>query len=375
MNQEPLTDPAAVAPPRWRAIVTRTGASAVIGVSLYFILRELGVEFVPSAASLAKLDRPMVALFGLLWLVGTFFRVYRWVHLLRPIEPDVAPMRTFGIGLVGFAAIFAPLRMGEVARPLLVARDGKISFIQALGTVAAERIVDGLMLTSIAVLGLWVAPPVSPLPKGLGSTTLPLFLVVPSTRGALFAFLSLAIAMAVFYFWRTTAHRIVFRMVALASKPLATMVTSQVERISDSLQFLISRRHGLRFLRDTSGYWLTTVLAIMVMLQAAGIQATFWQACLIIGVMALSTTLPGPPGFLGTFQFGAYCGIALYFPTQAEAAARFTFISYCAQLTNALLCLLVGLWIVSRHAAAATQPVRGMGAAATAQQIAPSTKK
>ena len=377
MNQEPITDPAAGSAQRWRAIAIRTFVSAVIGVSLYFILRELGFEFVPSKQSLAKLDGPLVALFGVLWLLGTFFRVYRWLHLLRPIQPDIAPLRTFGMGLVGFAAIFAPLRMGEVARPVMIARDGKISFFQALGTVGAERIVDGLMLTSIAVLGFWISPVVSPLPKGLGNISMPyLFVVVPSTRGALLAFLSLAIAMVVFYFWRATAHRIVFRMVALVSKPLATMVTSQVERISDSLQFLMSRRHGLRFLRDTSGYWLTTVLAIMVLLQAAGLQAGFWQACAIIGVMALSTTAPGPPGFLGTFQFGAYCGIALFFPTQAEAAARFTFVSYCAQLANALLCLLVGLWIVSRHAAASAQPERRMGgAAATAQQIAPSTKK
>ena len=85
--------------------------------------------------------------------------------------------------------------------------------------------------------------------------------------------------------------------------------------------------------------------------------------------------MPGPPGFLGTYQFGAYCGIAMFFPAQAEAAARFTFISYCTQLSNALLCLLVGMWIVSRNALPGAQPVRRVGAAATAQQIAPSTKK
>ena len=204
---------------------------------------------------------------------------------------------------------------------------------------------------------------------------LPLFMVVPATQLALLIFVSAFIAMVVFYFWRAAAHRIVFQVVGLVSKPLAAMVTSQVERVSDSLQFLMSRRHGLRFLRDTCGYWLATVLSILVLLQGSGMQANFWQACAVIGVMGLSTTLPGPPGFLGTYQFGAYCGIAMFFPAQAEAAARFTFISYCTQLSNALLCLLVGMWIVSRNALPGAQPVRRVGAAATAQQIAPSTKK
>lgn len=371
---EPLTQPAG-SERRWRAIVGRTLVSLLIGVSLYLILRELGLEFVPSAESLAKLDRGAVVLFVGFWLVGTVLRVYRWLHLLRPIDPEVPRLRTFGLSLLGFAAIFAPMRMGEVARPVLIAREGKIGFFQGMGTVVAERIVDGVILTSIAALGLVFSPPLKPLPAGLGAMKLPLAGVVPTVLVALLAFVGLFIAMVVFYFWRATAHRVVFRLVSLVSKSLAELVTSQVERVSDSLQFLISRRYGLRFLADTAGYWLCTVLAILTMLRGAGISASFSQACVIIGVMALSTTAPGPPGFLGTYQFGASCGIALFFPTYAEAATRFTFVSYCVQIGNALLCLLAGLFIVSRTTKPAAQPVRLTGAAATAQQIAPSTKK
>lgn len=331
----------------WRSIATRTLISAIIGVSLYLVLRELGLEFIPSAQSLAKLDMVWVIGFLLILLFSMVCRLYRWVHLLRPIEPHVSTLRTFGVSLIGYAALFAPMRMGEVARPVLAARDGKITFFQAAGTVVAERILDGLTLTAIAVSALWFAPPVSPLPHGLGSTNLPLFLVVPATQLALVVFASAFVAMVLFYYWRATAHRIVFNLVALISKPLATLITSQVERVSDSLQFLMSRRHGLRFVRETLAYWFSMALAIMVLLQASGMPASFFQACVIIGVMGLSTTLPGPPGFLGTYQFGAFCGIALFFPDQAEAAARFTFVSYCAQLGYAVISLLLGLWILS----------------------------
>lgn len=330
-----------------RGMITRLIASAVIGVSLYLVLRELGLEFVPSAESLTQLDPTAVCAFAGLWMVATFLRIYRFVHLLRPLQPDVSPLRTIGVGLLGFAALFAPMRMGEVARPLLVARDKKITFVQAAGTVVAERIVDGLMLTTLLAIGFWFAPPVSPLPEGLGDTKLPLFLVLPAAQLALLIFVSAFIAMALFYFWRSFAHRLVFNVVGAVSKPLATKVTTQVERVSDSLQFLMSRQHGLRFLRDTTGYWLLSACAFVVLLRGSGAPASFFQAAAIMGVLGLSTTLPGPPGFLGTYQFGASCGIALFFPQLATAAALFTFVSYCAQILTALLSLLLGLWVMS----------------------------
>jgi hypothetical protein len=339
-------------------VITRLIASLLIGVSLYFVLRELGLEFVPSAESLAQLDPLAVAAFAGLWLIATFLRVYRFVHLLRPIQPSVSPLRTIGVGLLGFAALFAPMRMGEVARPLLLARDGKIRFVQAAGTVVAERIVDGLMLTTLLAIGFWITPPLSPLPSGLGATKLPLFLVPPAAHIALLIFVSAFIAMVLFYFWRSLAHRIVFNVVGTVSKPLATALTTQVERVSDSLQFLMSRQHGLRFLRDTTGYWLLSACAFVVLLHGSGAPASFFQACVIMGVLGLSTTLPGPPGFLGTYQFGASCGIALFFPQLATAAALFTFVSYCAQLITALLSLLLGLWVMSATKPATQQVVQ-----------------
>jgi uncharacterized membrane protein YbhN (UPF0104 family) len=339
-------------------VITRLVASVLIGVSLYFVLRELGLEFVPSAESLSQLDPLSVCAFAGLWLIAMFLRVYRFVHLLRPIQPDVSPLRTFGVGLLGFAALFAPMRMGEVARPLLVARDKKISFVQAAGTVVAERIVDGLTLTTLLAIGFWYAPPLSPLPTGLGTTKLPLFLVQPAAQLALLIFVSAFVAMALFYFWRSLAHRIVHKVVGAVSKPLATVVTTQVERVSDSLQFLMSRQHGLRFLRDTTGYWLLSACAFVVLLQGSGAPASFFQACAIMGVLGLSTTLPGPPGFLGTYQFGASCGIALFFPQLATAAALFTFVSYCTQLITALLSLLLGMWLMSITKPATAQVVQ-----------------
>jgi hypothetical protein len=49
------------------------------------------------------------------------------------------------ISTVGFMAILAlPFRLGEFARPYYVVRQGQSRMSEVLGTVAVERIVDGL---------------------------------------------------------------------------------------------------------------------------------------------------------------------------------------------------------------------------------------
>ena len=330
-------------------MITRLLVSLVIGGVLFYVLKAGGLPVVPSDEAWSRLQPWALFAFIPLWLFGTYLRVARWVHLLRPIEPKISKTRVIGVGLLGFAALFAPMRMGEIARPLLLARDRQIGFVKAAGTVVAERIVDGVMLTVILALGLATATPVSPLPDRLGDLKLPVALVPAIAKSALLFFVLAFTAMALFYFWRATAHRIVSNLVGLISKPLAKFITEQVERVSDSLSFLMSRQHGIPFLRDTVGYWLVSAFGFMVLLRGSGVPASFAQACVTMGVLGLSTTLPGPPGFYGMYQIGAYCGIAMFFPQQLlTSGVVFTFISYCTQLATAALSLLLGLWILGR---------------------------
>lgn len=334
-----------------RTVIVRLLVSLAIGVCMYQLLKGMGLDrIVPTAAERERLDLGALGLFGALWLVSVFLRTYRWVHLLRPIDPTVSATRTFGIGLLGYAALFAPMRLGELVRPVLIARDRKVGFVQAAGTVVAERIVDGVVLTVmlVAALALTAGTRVAPSPD----TKLPVAMVPGIAAFALTLFLSAFAAMALFYFWRATMHRLVHKLVGLVSKPLAQFVTEQLERVSDSLGFLMSRQHGLAFLRDTLAYWAVSVAWVMVLLRGAGAEASYAQAAVVIGVLGLGTALPGPPGFYGTYQIGAQCGIALFFPALVSSTGvLFTFVSYFTQLGTALVSLAVGFWLLAR-----TQP-------------------
>lgn len=286
-----------------------------------------------------------------------FLRTYRWNHLLRPMHPHLSSWRVLGISLIGLAGVmFAPLRTGEIVRPWLLAQDGEVGFIPAAGTVVAERIVDGLMLMLVLAASLLLAPTLDPLPDHLGNLELPLSIVPAVATSALLTFAAAFAAMALFYFSRAAAHRLVAAVLGVISKPFAAWATRQVDRLADSLQFLLSKRHGLALLRDTAGYWALVIVASWMLLLGAGAQAGLAQAAVIVGVMGLSTLLPSGPGFFGTYQLGAYCGLAMFFPEPVvlTSGAMFTFVSYTVQLGVAALGLFVGFGLLAKTASRVT---------------------
>src|SRR5262245_49127752 len=75
-------------------------------------------------------------------------RSWRWHYLLKPLGVHIGFARLLAVSSVGFMAILVmPARLGEFVRPALIRRKGEISASAALGTVAVERIIDGLVVS------------------------------------------------------------------------------------------------------------------------------------------------------------------------------------------------------------------------------------
>ncbi len=90
---------------------------------------------------------PYLAVYVALLVVIQLTRALRWNYLLAPLGVRIPRAPLLAISSVGFMAILAlPARLGEFVRPGLMRKRG-ISASAALGTVAVERIVDGLLVS------------------------------------------------------------------------------------------------------------------------------------------------------------------------------------------------------------------------------------
>ncbi len=332
-------------------VVPRIVASVLIGGGFLWLLMRGGLPLLPPSSALAHL--PVAHLLGYfaLLLGGIALRTHRWVYLIRPIAPEVPVRRIMGVCMLGFAAVFlAPLRSGELVRPYLISQTGRPTFMQAAGTVAAERIIDGLMVTFYTFVALSLATKISPLPSKLGDLPLPVAAVPAAAYGALIVFSCAFAGMTAFYLARGLAGRVTRKVVGVVSTRAAEFAAGTLERLADGLSFLPSRGNLLPFLRATLGYWVCGILSQWVLLRGLGLDASLAQATACVGIQGLGSLVPAGPGMFGAYQIAAFSALAMFFPMAqvTTAGAVFVFVTYTAQLLVNGLQLVGGFWLISK---------------------------
>lgn len=339
------------------SFVPKLAISLLLAAGFVWVLDRGGLPIIPERSAFASVAWWIVPVYAVLCSAGMFLRTYRWVYLLRPVAGDISARRVLGSGLVGFTAVFfAPLRMGEIARPWLVARDGKVTFLQATGTVAAERIIDGLVLTLVLVVSLMLSTPLSPLPDHVGKLAVPVAALPAAAYGTCAVFGAALILMIAFNRWRLAMHRLMRSMVGLISLRLADWVMLRIDKLSDGLEFLRSRE-ATAFFRDTLVYWAVMLSATWALLRGCGVDAGIAEAGVLLGVVGVGSLIPSGPGFFGTFQLATYAGLAMFFSEALVLGpgAAFAFISYSMQVSLTVISCVIGMYLMNEPAGTRAQ--------------------
>jgi glycosyltransferase 2 family protein len=257
-------------------------------------------------AELRRLPLEGVALYLLTLAVTHFFRGWRWEYLLRPVGARVPLRRLLPISSVGFMAILAlPVRLGEFVRPYYVARAGHVRMSAALGTVAVERIIDGLVI-SILFFGSYLASP-----AGLYTREL---------RIAAWLSLTAFVALTTFLGFALKRTDATIRL-TLKLSLLSRLAPVRAARVEDKIRSLISGfkvlgdpRNLLLFLLQTVAYWGTNGLGMWILARAMGLPISPGAAFAIMAFTGVVLTLPNSPGLVGQFHAGIKLGLMAYLP-------------------------------------------------------------
>lgn len=312
----------------------KIAVSLIIAGAFAWVLLRAGLPIVPDRAAFAQLSWPLVGAHTTILAVMHFIRAYRWRHLLRPLEPNIGRRRIIAASWLGFAGILLlPLRAGEFVRPWLIRDKKKITFSSALGTMGAERVIDGLVVTAVLAGALIFVPRLDPLPKTFGDLKIPVAAIPAAGYAALALFTALFIAMAVFYFARDFSKRVIHATIGRVSPKLGEKVAHVVGGLAEGLHFLANVRHGLPFILETLVYWAINGVCIWVLGRACGLPMTFGHACAVMGVVAVGILVPAGPGLFGAFQASCYGGLAMYFAPSMITweGAVFVFMFYAIQ--------------------------------------------
>jgi uncharacterized protein (TIRG00374 family) len=300
----------------------------------------------PDAHARAELERTLRALdLATFWptLAGTlalfavlhFFRAWRWNNLLRPMGVSLPPMKLLAISSVGFMAILAlPARLGEFVRPALLRQKGKVSASAVLGTVAVERIVDGLVV-SLLVFGCSMA-------IHLGHPVAEKPWMMPMAYVSLAVFLTATTFLAFALRWPRLTVRVAVKLTLLDR--LAPRVAAKIE---EKLHDLI---RGFLVLKDWSNlawfifwsvvYWVANGLSMWVLARGMGLDLSVVGAFATMGIIAVGISLPNSPGLVGQFHYLTMLGLSLYV---GDAVARTTGLAYAIVLHGLQVIWYVGM--------------------------------
>ncbi|MEO8800491.1 MAG: lysylphosphatidylglycerol synthase transmembrane domain-containing protein [Polyangiaceae bacterium] len=314
--------------------------SAIITGCLLYGLHKSGLKMLPERKNFEGVSWWTVPGYAFTLLVVHYFRAVRWRFLLAGIA-KVPRKRLITVSWVSFAAILLmPFRLGEFVRPLLIRQKGKLTMSAATGTVVAERVIDGLYLSLVLAGALFFVPTVHPLP----ATVVGLNISVAKVRGygyvMLGVFTTAFTVIGVYYFARAWAHKVTLAVFGIVSKSLAEKLASIAESLADGLHVFSRGPDALGFFLETSAYWVMNVLGMWLLawgchiVHADGTSIGFGEACALMGMLGITILLPGPPGMLGVFQAGIYCGMAMYFPTEIMIGrgAAYVFLLYATQV-------------------------------------------
>jgi uncharacterized protein (TIRG00374 family) len=281
--------------------------------------------------------------------VTHLFRAWRWDFLLRPLGVSVPLRRLLPISSVGFMAILAlPVRAGEFVRPYFVARETRVRMSAALGTVAVERIVDGLVL-SILFFVSYLLSDHDGFPRELrAGAWLSLLLFVGLTT-----FLALA------QVWTNATIELALRLSLLRrfAPARADRIGERIRSVISGFKVMADRRHFGLFLLQSALYWGTNGFGMWLLAVKMGLAISFTAALTTMAVTGVVLSLPNSPGLVGQFHAAIKLGLSAYLPI---AVVNSTGIAYAIVLHGIQTIWYVGTglacWLAMSTSAAGRRP-------------------
>ncbi|MEK6535058.1 MAG: lysylphosphatidylglycerol synthase transmembrane domain-containing protein, partial [Thermodesulfobacteriota bacterium] len=237
---------------------------------------------------------PAVAAMFLMQLL----RSIRWGLILRPIG-KVDQLSLFSVSSVGFLAIIAiPARLGELARPYLIAKKSRIPMSSALGTIFVERVLDSLTVLIIAVLALFFTP----LPPWLVRSSV-LFLLV--TLG-LFAVMIRVIVR------REATLRILAPLIGRLPVRYASAVNRLIDHFIEGFRIVVDPALLFSATLLSIVIWLVDVVAIYLLFLAFGLDLPVAAAFVLMIILIIGIAIPAAPGFIGNWHYFCILGLGLF---------------------------------------------------------------
>jgi uncharacterized protein (TIRG00374 family) len=308
---------------------------AITVVTVWLAVR--GVSFEELVRDLRRANVLLLAAYSIpSYVAATYLRALRWRHLTDAVQPiETGPL--FRATAVGFMVNnLVPLRVGEVVRAWMLSREVGASGAAILGTVLLERVIDAVVVCSLALLvlgtqagGMAIGGPL------LAAMVIPVSLVVTLR----------------------TAPEAVVRVVSTVLRPFLPVpgiewIQRLLRSFAGGLGSLRGGRHLFWIALHSALIWgVFSVIPFYGALEALDVDLGSFSRALAasyttLAAVGIAVALPSAPGFFGPYHFAARVALARFGLPDATALA----VGTLAHATFWVIVTLMGLVVLRfRH--------------------------
>ncbi len=242
-----------------------------------------------------------------------FLRAWRWAPLLRRTGHKVPFSVLNTTGGVSFAAIFLlPLRLGELVRPVLLARHSDVKFSEGMALVVLERIFDGLAVT-LVLLGVLLMLPEGD-PEAYARIRTGTLIALVLFGGALLAIITA-------YILRRQTDALLAATLGRVAPRVNKKVRAALANFHRGLDCLPDWRAIVIFWATTIVYWGINGIGHYAMVRAFGFPVDPVVGYAMMAAVAIGMMVPNAPANVGTFWYCVLLPLQIYGITGANVQA------------------------------------------------------
>ena len=283
------------------------------------------------------------------YYLALWVRTVRWQYLLRPVK-KVSAIRLYPVVIIGLMANnLIPARAGELARAYVLGQREKISKTTTLGTIAVDRLFDGVTLVPmLLIVGVFAS----------GDATFTIgwrWFTVDLNLAGLGIFMSalFGAAMAVLFYLtlstrgRTQLHTLIHRFAPASMKP---KVEGLIDSFLEGLQALRSPADLAAALLMSIVSWTLEALMYYLVARGFGIHEGFHIFLLLTAAANLVIAVVATQGGVGAFELVVSKTIVAFGTASVAGSDQFKALSeaYAIGLHAILLfpIVIIGLYLM-----------------------------
>jgi uncharacterized protein (TIRG00374 family) len=321
-------------------------ALSLTAIFLYFFLGSVDWRAAFHHMTHANVGLFLVAV--LLTPLHLFTRGLRWKILIAHEKKDVRLFNLFAGNAVGFSVTFLfPGRLGELVKPLYLARKERIRPGFAIGTVVVERIFD--IFTMCFLLGVFLLS--RPLYESVFKVQTEAFTKLTSWGiiGVTFASVLLAVSL-LFYFFKDRALRGAAVMLKVIPHAWADKILNLLHEFIDGLRLFHSLGDLVFYIVLSFVVWLGITFYYWFFFLAYRVAIPYFFLIPYIFLTMVGASIP-TPGMVGGFHAFSRLGLTLLYPSifpknDPSLAVGLTIVVHALQL---IVTCLIGYAIVWRE--------------------------